>query len=593
MIDPEARLRLQTHVAVDTLRSLRWTLIAALVAPLVLFLGIISFDRNQVLNRVADDASQGASMLREHALKVMETHALLLDQIERRIQGLSWEDMRQQSGVLSTDMRAMAAGLPQVSVLAVTDRDARQWVTTAPMEPQTVIVVAHREYWSAQHEADQGTFISRQYVGMSTGRANFGISRRHQRQNETFDGTVHVAVAVSYFTDFWKQSLIGREGASISLVRTDGEMLARWPVPMGELPRLTQDNSVMMRRYAQEQTDGVYQAASTVDGVQRIYAYERVGSYPLIVVYGVSVAEALVPWRQHVRAIGGICAIAAVTLSVAVLMAMRQANRLCEAHVRWAEAEKVAWDAQRLEVLGQLTAGVAHDFANVLQAVQGGAELIMKQTKEESSRRLARLVIAASAQGAALSRRMLDFARHGSAECDGPPPSADPGKVVADVCALLSSTLSVAHSLRLEMTTDGLPSRVRGDPAMLERSIINLVLNARDAMARSGEIVVSVVPETVSDSAKTVPSARSALLLPGLYARFSVTDNGAGMPPEVLARASEPFFTTKPRGQGTGLGLAGVRGFAEEAGGVLQIESAVGRGTTVTFWLPATEGADG
>jgi signal transduction histidine kinase len=181
-------------------------------------------------------------------------------------------------------------------------------------------------------------------------------------------------------------------------------------------------------------------------------------------------------------------------------------------------------------------------------------------------------------RGDALTRRMLDFARTGN---DGGHPAsvADPADTVAGMCELLSRTTGPDLRLRCRVEPAWLPERVRGSRAELEAAVMNLVANARDAMKDGGEIFVLVESERVV-------APHPAGLKPGLYARVSVIDTGEGMPPEVLARAGEPFFTTKPRGKGTGLGLSAVRGFAETAGGAMRVESAPGRGTTVTLWLP-------
>jgi signal transduction histidine kinase len=156
--------------------------------------------------------------------------------------------------------------------------------------------------------------------------------------------------------------------------------------------------------------------------------------------------------------------------------------------------------------------------------------------------------------------------------------------VVADICALLSQSFGTWHTIDCDIAAAGLPDRVRGDRSGLEAVIINLVINARDALPQGGGITVRVTGEPIGQGTETVAPAD---LKPGLHARISVADSGTGMTSDVLARAVEPFFTTKPRGQGTGLGLAGAKAFSERFGGHLHIASAAGHGTTVTLWLPA------
>ncbi|GAA0569957.1 ATP-binding protein [Craurococcus roseus] len=602
MVDPELlrRTNAQHKAAIRTLRRLRLALAASVAVPALLFAGAAWYDRAQLLRGLEDDARGAAAVLREHALKALETHELLVRQLDRRTQGMGWDEIRAASAALSAEMRAMHAGLPQVSALALTDAEGRQWAASLPLGPGGYVSVAHREFWSAQREADRGTFISRAYVGMTTQRSNFGISRRRTTSDGAFDGTVHVAVAASYFTGFWAEAARGQAGVAISLVRTDGEVLARFPEAAGALPRLPPQTSPLMLRLGQGLPGATYRSTSSIDGVERVFAYARAGDYPVVVGYGVPVASALAAWRQHLLALGAVCALAATALALAVLSAMRQARRLAAEQERRAAAEDTARQGQRLELLGQLAAGVAHDFANVAQAVQGGARLIEQNAGDpDRVRSLARMLDEAAGRGAALTRRMLDFARRDrgadGAGKDDAEPATDPAEAVSSVCQLLSRTLGAPHRLRCYMEAGGLPALVRGDRGELEAAVMNLAVNARDAMPGGGEVAVRAAPERVSGGAGRAGGAGRPpeRLAPGLYARVSVSDTGVGLSPEALARAGEPFFTTKPRGRGTGLGLAMARGFAERAGGALAIETALGRGTTVTLWLPAAVAAAG
>ena len=252
---------------------------------------------------------------------------------------------------------------------------------------------------------------------------------------------------------------------------------------------------------------------------------------------------------------------------------------------RSASPEEAAQESQRLELLGQLAAGVAHDFANILQAVQGVARLMERAADDPHRiRSLAQMLAETARRGNLLTDRMLGFARRGKAKSGRvglgeteQDPTCDPAEVVSDVCQLLSNTFEAPHSLRCIIEKEGLPTMIRGDYGELEAALINLAFNARDAMPEGGEVTVRVAPERIA--------SETVGLLHGLYARISVTDTGVGMSPDILERAGELFFTTKPAGRGTGLGLAGVRGFAERAGGILHIESQQGHGTVVTLLL--------
>lgn len=244
---------------------------------------------------------------------------------------------------------------------------------------------------------------------------------------------------------------------------------------------------------------------------------------------------------------------------------------LQETQARLAQAEK-------LTALGQLAGGVAHDFNNVLQAVKGGARLIERRPDDaDNVRRLAQMVLDAAARGSSVSRRLLSFSRHGDLRAT----PVEPASLLHDMQEVLTHTLGADVAIEVQAPVD-LPLMFV-DKGQFETVLINLAANARDAMAGTGTLTLSAeVDEVETGDQSEIPSG----LKPGAYVRFAVRDTGAGMSPEVLARATEPFFTTKTNGQGTGLGLATVRGFVEQSGGGMRIESAPGDGAVVTLWLP-------
>jgi len=259
--------------------------------------------------------------------------------------------------------------------------------------------------------------------------------------------------------------------------------------------------------------------------------------------------------------------------------ALRRLNESLESRVRDEVAAREAAQvqlvhAQRMEALGQLAGGIAHDFNNVLQAVQGGARLIQAQPGDAArTKRLAMMIADAAGRGASITRRLLAFARRGDLRAE----LVDAASLLGDLRDILAHTLGAGIGVRVQVPA-GLPPLL-ADKAQLETVLVNLAANARDAMHGAGALTLSAVA-----------GAGPPGLAPGSYVRLSVSDTGTGMDAATLARASEPFFTTKPVGQGTGLGLAMARGFAEQSNGALEIKSAPGRGTTVRLWFPVAEG---
>jgi two-component system NtrC family sensor kinase len=506
---------------------------------------------------------------------------------------MSWDEIRASSDALSNDIGAMQAGNKQVSLMILTDAEGRVRAGTPPHPKDGFGPISHLDVWTAQRDADQGTYFSRPYVGRITGRANFGISRRRGTPDGKFDGTVHISFDASYFSTFWSEIIGNKVGAAITLMRTDGERLARFPETGGPLPGGTLPVSSLPGRLAVAPLGGVYRAISTQDGIDRIYAYARVGSYPLVVGYGQSVHTVLAPWRLHLWYLSGFGILAAVAFVLAILAAIRQVHQVIVEQARRAAIEAVAQQGRRLEFLGQVAAESAHDFANILQAMSAAASLIRRFAGHpERVRSLADRLDEDVERGASLTQNMLDVVRTGggvlSRSTNGSDALIDLTDAMTRVGERLRRLLGNAYRLRSEIEPAGAPTWLRDDRSELELVIMNLAVNARDAMPNGGEVLIRATVEQVGIQAGDPrPAPGVADLTPGRYVRLSVSDIGVGMPPDVLARAGELFFTTKPDGRGTGLGLAGARGFAERAGGRLTIESEVGRGTTVTLWLPA------
>jgi len=240
-------------------------------------------------------------------------------------------------------------------------------------------------------------------------------------------------------------------------------------------------------------------------------------------------------------------------------------------------AEAQLRQVQKMEAVGQLTGGIAHDFNNMLAVVVGGIDLARRRLNGPRREILAHLnnAMEGATRAAALTRRLLSFARSEPLL----PERAEPVGLVQGMSDLLDRTLGERVRMRVDLAPDTWPIYV--DPHQLENAIVNLAVNARDAMDGAGQLTIS--SSNVKVSANQVGDIR-----PGDYVRIAVTDSGCGMPPEVKERAFEPFFTTKPVGKGTGLGLSQIFGFAHQSGGEVGIESEVGKGTTVSIYIPRT-----
>jgi PAS domain S-box-containing protein len=261
---------------------------------------------------------------------------------------------------------------------------------------------------------------------------------------------------------------------------------------------------------------------------------------------------------------------------------LSEANRrLAEANERLvaeaAERERVEAalrQAQKMEAVGQLASGIAHDFNNLLTSILGNLELLDMRLPDERLRKLVQAAARSALRGAKLNEQMLAFSRKQHLA----PRAVDLNALVAEIEDMLRRTLGGTVEVTTAFAPDLWPALV--DPHQLELVILNLAINARDAMPLGGRLVIETRKIKASDLDKTLG------LAPGDYVRVSVADTGVGMSEEVLARACEPFYTTKEVGKGSGLGLSQVYGLAQQSGGGMRIKSAAGKGTTVEVYLP-------
>jgi signal transduction histidine kinase/CheY-like chemotaxis protein len=448
---------------------------------------------------------------------------------------------------------------------------------------------------------DTALHVSDSIVDRLKGEPVIVLSKRMNDSDGRFAGIVAGSVDVSSFHDLFNKFALGG-GRVIALVNRNGRIVAR--EPMGIRTATVDTDTTVVSEHAARGVSGTYTAISKLDGRRRLIAYRQIQGFPFIVSYGRPTEEVFAQWTRGSLVIGG----ALLVLSaLAVFMigelrgerrrragaersARRSANDLAiantnleqrisrEVQARKETQEKLA-KSQRFEALGQLAGGIAHDINNVLQTVTGACTLVqMQEAANDDIQRLTAIAISAADRGSAVTQRLLVFARRAAikAEC------IDTTAILDGLQELLSHTLNDNIVLKLDLAAD-VPNLI-ADRMQLETVMINLATNARDAMPDGGTITIAARAAIVG-----ADDAGAAGLSPGRYVHLSVADTGMGMDEHILARATEPFFSTKSVGQGTGLGLSMAKGFAEQSNGKLAIVSSVGAGTTVSLWFPASD----
>ena len=325
---------------------------------------------------------------------------------------------------------------------------------------------------------------------------------------------------------------------------------------------------------------GLVTATSPVDGIERRLGYRRLAEYPIDVAAGLETSAIRARWlstmSQHL-----IFGAPATALLFALLgLALRRTRHLYFEAEKRRVAEEALKHGQRLEALGQLTGGVAHDFNNLLTVIRASVDLLRRPDLPEPRRlRYIEAISDTVTRAAKLTAQLLAFARRQTLK----PEVFEVGRSVQT----LSEMIGTLIGSRIEIVILGPeePCFVNADAGQFETAIINMAVNARDAMEGRGRLTIAV------GMAASLPNAPPSPQHPYGYVAVSVADTGSGIPPDQFERIFEPFFTTKLAGQGTGLGLSQVFGFARQSGGEVAVASEVGKGSIFTLYLPRTAGS--
>jgi signal transduction histidine kinase len=557
-----------------------------------------NLERIEAQNRLV----RTVDLLCEHALRTFETQDALLIAAQGYTAPISWEEIAK-SRAVADFLRVLNAGTPGVSAIGIAAPDGRLLHDSrAPFPLPRAVELSDQYHAAAQYASSAGTYVGETFVDDADGRVVFAYSRPHHGMDGKPDGgLIWASLLPGGFTNFYA-TVVETPGDTVALLRDDGALLARYP-PLSQptASRLPLDSAPMRAaRAATGATAGAtafVEDESPVDIAPRLYAARRLGNLPVSIIYGLHADGLRLDWLREVRVIVTATAAAMAFLLVLTWLVTHRSLReevaleraRVDAELR-AEAEAALRRGQRLEILGQIAAGVAHDFRNVVHAVRGGMDIVRRALDDGDVTRakdVVDMVAGAAERGDRLTKRMLQMVTKPRGDDEQPTETgmefSDPVAVAELTSELLKRTIGNNCTVRLQVDPSGLPRRVRGEPAELEAALLNLALNARDAMPSGGEVLIYLSVEDVVASEPPDPEGLSS----GRYIRITVSDAGIGMDSATLARAAEPFFTTKSAERGTGLGLSTVRDFARGAGGALRVESpGPGRGTAVTLWLP-------
>ena len=574
-------------------RHLTWSsrllLIASVAVPMLLF-AVAAWQNYRLVKIQAEQRVRIETReLEEHALRALETYSLVLAWIDGRIFGLDWDSIEYDRRLrrLLSDIET----LPQIGSVSIVDTLGHIRASEPPLVELPEKVFAH-DAFVAQESRDAGVFVGRTPAHHPTA-VSFEISRRRSTADGSFDGVIIVSARPDYFSDFFS-TVSAEKNFSASLVRRDGALLVRYPPLPG--PFVFNADQPIMKAIAAELDHGLFWGRGATDGIERLLGYRHLAGYPLYIVFGIPTGGVLASWRANLVDYLVFAVPASLGLFCMTLFAVRQLHQQKFASWRWRstaqrlqgemdrriKAEADLHQAQKMEALGQLTGSVSHDFNNMLTVLQGCLELLSGRQHDQKLQARVEMALATIKRGEKLTRHLLAFARRQPLEVT----RVGVNDLLRRMHELLVQTLGSDISTASELAPDLWP--VNADDAQLELVVINLAINARDAMPTGGELRVRTYNTTILPGQLLEEDMREG----GDFVVLEIADTGSGMPPDVAARAFEPFFTSKPPGKGTGLGLSIVYGFARQSGGWTTIRSEVGHGTSVTIFLPRSREPD-
>lgn len=561
----------------NSLRLLQWMMAASLALPIALFGFASAVSWNSIRDTADREIERTLDVAHEHALKVFETIDRSLSEINEIIRGISDADIRSREQALHVRLRQLADSLPQMKSAWIFDTQGRALANSLVL-PAPEIDFSDRNYFKAHVEKDIGIFIGEALKPRAPyqGAAFFGVSRRRQTDDGSFSGVIQASVLPEYFENFYAR--IGHDaGSFFALGLADGTVLARFPVLDRDF-RLD-PHGAAAQKLAADPKAGIVTVTSPADGIERRLGYQRLAEYPVYVSAGLETSAIRSRWLatmgQHL--IFGLPATALLFFLLA--LALRRTRPLHAEAARRMEAEEALKHGQRLEALGQLTGGVAHDFNNLLTVIRASVDMLRRpHLAEERRLRYVDAISDTVGRAAKLTAQLLAFARRQTLK----PETFDVGKCVRTLTEMIGTL--TGSPIQIVTRVPDQPCFINADAGQFETALINMAVNARDAMSGAGQLTIT---------ARAVAELPGPAVLPANalgYVAVSVGDTGVGIPQAQIGRIFEPFFTTKEVGQGTGLGLSQVFGFAKQSGGEVMVASEVGKGSTFTLYLPRVSG---
>ncbi|HEX5212938.1 MAG TPA: ATP-binding protein [Pseudolabrys sp.] len=565
------------------IRLLKVMMVAAVAIPVAIFTYASWVAYHNAYKEADAHLWANLGIMSEHTSRIFQSVDLTFTAVDAIAGGLTDAQLKAAEPTLHGQLNKLEKANEAVDVILITDAEGRVLVSSTLSPVPDTVTVGDRDYFLAQKDRDAGIVVGavlHPRVRRSDGDF-FGVSRRRASPDGKFTGIIMVAVETKVFTEFYAQLARDAGGGGFSLARADGMILARYPPAPNGAARFGAQSG-FMRNVPRFPSGTVLTTEHSIEGVERRIAFRPLGFGTLYVSDGVTTDAIIADWLRAMTAHLYFGIPAVIVLLALTLMTKRRTREFYAEAERRELAEQALRQAQKMEAVGQLTGGVAHDFNNLLTIIIGNLGIARRGVVEARAERALDNALAGASRAAQLTQRLLAFSRQQPLN----PLALDVNKLIVSMSDLLNRSLG--ENIALETISGAGLWTVEADAPELESSLLNLALNARDAMPNGGKLTIETSNAYLDDDYCRVHEG----IAPGQYVLVAVSDNGGGMPAATIERAFDPFFTTKDTGKGTGLGLSQVYGFVKQSGGHVKIYSELGEGTTVKLYLPRFHGEE-
>jgi signal transduction histidine kinase/CheY-like chemotaxis protein len=563
--------------ASGTVRVLRWLTLVAFLLPALLFAAAAWKDRSTILENAEDDGVRIAALFREQAGNLFSGHEVILDMIVDRVAGRDWETIPSPSDDILRELEVMDLRLDDESAIVVVDAAGKLRATTVHVQPNEPQPTADQYCFLALRKNEVESCISQPHTDPGSGRYLFTLSRRLEKDG-AFNGIAQVAISADYIVDLWA-SAAPNSSDIVTMFKADGTILAQSRLQSETAPRLPDVGKTLIGKVGQNES-GIIRGPLSIGGVDWITVFTKVPKNPVYISLSLDKNAILSTWHANLTVYGLVAASATAGILMALGIALRRAQRERDAVNLWRaevhereSAQELLRQSQKMESLGNLTGGIAHDFNNLLTVIIGNISMVKSVALDGDAQRYLRNALKAGETAISLTQGLLAFARKQALQ----PKSVDLLGLVQGMQSSLVRTIGPDVRLTISAEPNLWPALV--DTNQIELIILNLAINANDAMPRGGALSITAA------NGESGPDAPHDLA-PGQYVVLTVADTGTGMDEATLARATEPFFSTKQAGKGTGLGLSIMQGVVTQSGGATRLRSRLGHGTQIEVWLP-------